>query len=288
MVGSLSLQNSAGVDVPILLRPKRRITGASGLIGIPSIRKVVRARPNRHGAIDESKYAAERGPSITGLIIASTEAEVWDEYDALCGVFWQAITEPRLLKWTRQGSGLALQAAVKLAGEPMEAPLEATNGVRLPYQVQFLAEDPRVYSQALTTQSSTALTAAAGGKTYPRTYPRTFTPSGGGEVTVSNAGKVETPPVFRIYGTCTDPQILNTVTGERIVIEGTVTAPDYLELDVFGRSVRLNGTSNRYNLLDAELTDWFELDPGSTPLRLLASSFDASARLDVLYRAAYA
>lgn len=289
MLGALTLQNAANVDVPLLLLPKRRVAAAAGLIGIPSVRKVVRARPNRHGVIDESRYVGERGPSIRGLLVAPNEQEVWAEYDALAEVFWQAIAEPRLLKWLRSGSGLALQAAVKLAGEPLDAPLEVANGLRLlPYQVQFLAEDPRAYSQTLTTNSSTALVAAAGGKTYPRTYPRTFTPSGGGEVAPNNTGKVSTPPVFRIFGTCVNPQILNTVTGDRIVIEGTVTAPDYLELDVFDRSVKLNGTANRYNLLDAELTDWFELDGGSTPLRLLASDFDASARLDVLYRAAYA
>lgn len=104
---------------------------------------------------------------------------------------------------------------------------------------------------------------------------------------MTNQGRVETPPVLRIHGGCVNPQVLMTSTGERIVIAGEVQAGSYLELDVFQRTVKLDGETNRFNLLDSEQTTWFELPVGETTLRLLASSFDSAAHVEVLYRDAY-
>jgi hypothetical protein len=41
------------------------------------------------------------------------------------------------------------------------------------------------------------------------------------------------------------------------------------------------------NFLDAANTTWFELPKGTSTVQLLAGSFDTSARVSVLYRAAY-
>ena len=192
---------------------------------------------------------------------------------------------PALLKWTEGASGLSLQRLVKLAGD-VDPPIEGGEA-SLSYQAQFYAEDPRAYAQIPTLVVGGTLSAAAGGMVLPVKFPFTFSPSAGGTAPVSNVGNRPTPPAFRIYGQCTNPQILLVETGERIVLSGTVAAGDFLEIDTQRRSVSLNGLTSRNNFIVPATTEWFELPKGGSTIRLLAETFDATARVDVEYRAAY-
>jgi phage-related protein len=49
--------------------------------------------------------------------------------------------------------------------------------------------------------------------------------------------------VFRVYGMAVNPQILLTGTDYRIALTGTISAGDYLEIDVQNRSITVNGTT---------------------------------------------
>ena len=46
-------------------------------------------------------------------------------------------------------------------------------------------------------------------------------------------------------------------------------------------------SSDRASFLDSAGSTWFDLVPGTNNLQLLASDYDATARLDVLARDAY-
>lgn len=177
------------------------------------------------------------------------------------------------------------QRLVRLASD-VDPPLEE-GAAMLRYQAQFYAEDPRAYSQQLATSASTGLVDAAGGLIFKEPFPWVFNPSSGAEARVRNSGSRPTPPVLRIYGYCTAPTIRLLTTGEEIVLTGEIANGDYLEIDVANHTVKLNGATSRRNLLNAAATTWWEIPTGTHTVQLLASNFDATARVDVISRSAY-
>lgn len=294
MLNSVTLNDKDAVAVTLhsaSATAKRVVTSAQGLAGIPSGRQSVRPRPTAHGVVDDTQWTEGKLIQLAGEITSDVSLEdCISEFRVVTKPMLQTLENgPALLKWAEGVAGLSLQAKVRLAS-PVE-PVYGAVGAILTYDAAFLAEDPRAYSQTEQTVASAALSAASGGAIFPLKFPVKFTPSGGGTATVSNAGNRTTPPKFRVYGLCTDPQILNVTTGERIALTKggvTVNTGDYLEVDVAERTVKLNGVTNRANFVDSANTQWFELGVGNTEIRLLASSFNGSARVDTILRAAYA
>lgn len=289
MFTSVTIQDANGLDVP-LHDGNRRLGECQGLHGLPAPRRIVRPRPGGDGEINETRHYGSRRPVWGGHLIGTNEAALWAEYDTILQALWGAVEEERLLKWTRH-DGTMLQSAVKL-GEAFDPVIRAEDaGKILAYQLVLDRQDPRNYGQTLQVVVGDPLSAAAGGITYPATYPWQYTPSGAGEVDVVNTGTIETPVLFRVYGYADTPQILNVATGKRIAFNGEVANGDYLEVDTFERSVRLNGTTDRTNLVDFTATDWragFADGDATTTFRLLAGNFDPTARVDALYRPASA
>lgn len=286
MLDSVTINDADGNAVSLHETTTRALVRADGLVGVPGVRESVRAWPNAHGTINESRWMTDRTISLEGEVWGSTYEQVFDEFGLINKAFLEALTDgPSVLKWTRGGAGTALQAEVKLAG-PVQTSI-AEGGKLLRYQAQFRASDPRAYSQTETTATGAVLSAAAGGLVFPDPFAWTFGASGGGIASVTNSGDIPTPPVLRIYGAISTPTVRLVETGETISLTGSVSAGDYLELDVAERTVKLNGSASRLNLLDYSATTWFELPVGVSTLRLLGASFDANARLDVLYRPAF-
>jgi hypothetical protein len=288
MFTAMTIQDAAGVDVP-LINTNRTVEEVAGLHGLPSPRRLVRSRPGAHGEINTTKHYDSRQPVLNGVIFRDSEDGLWSEYETILGALWGAVENERLLKWTREDS-TALQTHVKLAAAFDPVLRAVDSGMFLRYQLAFDREDPRNYSQTQDAEVGEPLADAAGGLTFPAPLNWQFSASGAGEITVDNTGTIDTPGIFRIYGYATSPQILNMATGERIAVNGTVSAGDYLEVDIADRSALLNSETDRTNLIDFSGTDWAagEIVPGETTFRLIAGNFDASARLDVLFRAAYA
>lgn len=181
----------------------------------------------------------------------------------------------------------SLQRLVKLDSD-VTPHISGGNDREFVFQAQFFAEDPRAYTVHQDLISSTALSTASGGLVFPMKFPFKFTPSGGGTATVTNKGNRPTPPIFRIYGMCVNPAIVNVSTGDRITIAGTIANGDYLEIDVANRTAKLNGGTLQNNLVDSVNTTWYELPRGTTNLQLTSGTFDDTARLDTLFRSAYA
>lgn len=289
MLSSLTLDDSSGNAVTLHETTNRAVSRVTGLVGITSVRDSRRVRPTAHGAIDETRYEDGRIITVEGAVWSqNSQAAAYTEFRAITTAMLQTLdVGPAALKWTEGASGLSLQRMVKLASD-IDPPIEEA-AAELKYQVQFFAEDPRAYSQSLVTATGNSLSVASGGATFPRTFPVAFNPSGGGIAVFTNAGNRPTPPTLRIYGTCQDPQILLLGTSGKIALTGTIGAGDYLELNAAERTIKLNGATNRLNMLDAANTTWFELPANSSSsLQLIAASFDTSARLDVLARSAYA
>jgi hypothetical protein len=267
---------------------KRWLITALGLRGIQSLRSSKRVRPQAHGGINETRYEDGRNITLTGEIMSQVSVEdAFAEWALLAAPMIQTLDDgPALLKWTEGATGNMLQRLVKLDGD-LDPPFQDGAAI-LSYQAQFFSEDPRAYSQTLTTATSTALATAGGGHTFPTKYPRTYASSGGGTVTFVNGGNRPTPPVFQIVGFCQNPQIVFIDAGLRLVFNCTINAGDFLEVDVANRTVKLNGTTNRLNFYDGANSQWYELPRGSSNLQLVAAGFDGNALLKVLGRAAFA
>lgn len=245
------------------------------------------SRPQAHGSYADNGYEDGIVGTVKGLIIASTLASRKTLEDSLLKCLRSTLGEEGTgtLKWTepgsaelRQISGLRLVERINLIGS--EGPVMA-------FGFQLAAERSTSESQTEETASSDALTGTGGGLSFPEAFPWSFTGSAGGQVTVSNDGTATAYPILRIYGGASAPVITHVDSGKRLVFTGAVGAGDYLEVDLFERTVKLNGTTNRLNLLDIVNTEWFGLNLGSNILRMTSGSFDATARLDVLLRDAY-
>lgn len=260
------------------------VTRAEGLQGTPPIRNLITQRSQASGAFVRSRFNDARTITLEGEVLGSTIEAAFDNYDVLAAAMYDSIGTERTLKWTRDAAGQQLQAGVRLSELQ---PIVLTDGAPwIKYQASFTAPDPRVYSQTETTATGNALAVAAGGKTYAYTYTRGYNPSSGGDVAYNNTGSVPTPPIIRIYGYCTSPQVI--LTDEvRLIFTGEVAAGDYLEVDAAARTVKLNGTTSRLNLLNPVSSTFFALPVGSGSVQLVASNFDANARADLIYRSAW-
>ena len=260
------------------------VTRAEGLQGIAPVRNLVTQRSQASGGFVRSRFTDSRTITLEGEVLGSTIEGAFDNFDTLAAAIYDSISTERTLKWTRDASGEQLQAGVRLQDFQ---PLTLTDGSAwIKYQASFIAPDPRVYSQTQTTGTGAALSAAAGGKTYTYTYTRGYNPSSGGNVSYTNSGSVPTPPIIRIYGYCTSPQIVLT-DDIRLIFTGEIADGDYLEVDAAARTVKLNGTTSRLNLLDTVNSTFFALPTGTGTVQMVASNFNANARADLIYRSAW-
>jgi hypothetical protein len=286
MISSITL-STATTDVTLhstAVGSPSVITRAEGLQGTPPIRAVVTQRSQASGSFIRSRYTDDRSIVLEGEIVGTSIEDAFDKFDVIAAAMYDSITTERTLKWTRDASGQQLQAGVRLSELQ---PIVLTDGSPwIKWQAQFRAPDPRVYAQSLSTSTGASLAAAAGGKTYTYTYTRGYNPSSGGEASFTNSGSVPTPPIIRIYGFCTSPQVVLT-DDTRLVFSGGVGAGDYLEIDCAARTVKLNGSTSRLNLLDPVASTFFALPTGTGTVQMLASNFDSAARVDLIYRSAF-
>jgi len=287
LLSSITLNDADGNAVTLHdeASGKRGIERALGFAGIGAIRDSRRVRPQGHGGLDESKFEDGRLMVIEGAVWSPLgQDDAWAEWDAIIAPMMETLDEgPALIKWTRS-DGVALQRLVRLASE-VDPPIEE-GAAMLRYQAQFYAEDPRAYSQTLTTATGSTITGGSGA-VMPEPFPIVFGAVVSGEAVVNNTGTRPTPSVLRVYGYAASASILLIDTTGKIALTGAVAPGEYLEIDTQERTLNLNGTSPAQNLLDSANTTWFELPKGTSTIRLTAGSNDATARVDCLYRPAY-
>lgn len=193
-----------------------------------------------------------------------------------------ALRQDAVLKWTPDGG---IEQFVRVR---RQQPLRITGGWVKDFQVPLVSADHRIYSTALTTVSVTASGTNPSGRAYPRRYPVSYglAPSAG-QLVVNNQGDSETPPVIRVYGPGTNPQITNTTLGRTISLLYTLGPAEFLEVDTANHTVELNGVTNRYSAVDFANNQWWTLYPGTNLLTLRWYSYTAGAKMEVDYRDAW-
>jgi hypothetical protein len=273
MLSSVTLDDSTPTAVTLhqdATNGKRWLTSATGLRGIANIRDSKRVRPQAHGGINETRYEDGRTITLVGEIMSTVSIDdAFAEWALVAKPMIQTLdVGPALLKWTESTSGNQLQMLVKLDGD-LEPPLQEGQAT-LSYQAQFFAEDPRAYSQTLQTIVSNTLSSG--------TLP--------GQCAFTNAGNRPTPPLYRITGQCTNPVI--TVGSLEIALIGSVASGHFIDIDVAKRTIKLDGTTNQYGLLDSVHSTFFDLPAGASTATLTSGTHDASAKLTLIARSAYA
>lgn len=138
-------------------------------------------------------------------------------------------------------------------------------------QFQCYAEDPRIYNSDLITVTIGQGVAVASGMSFPFASPFGF-----GDVispataNVQNLGNRSTPAVITIPGPVTNPRIYNDTTGDELIFNITLEASDTLVIDLYYKTVMLNGTANRRSTLADP--DWFLLQVGDNYMRYRADT----------------
>jgi hypothetical protein len=129
------------------------------------------------------------------------------------------------------------------------------------------------------------------GRTYDLTFDRDYpATSPVGSVTAVNAGTASAQDfVIFLFGPCVNPRFENLTTGQQIRFVTTLTAGQFLEINVRDRTVRLNGlvAQNRYNTLDFATSQWFDLPPGASLLRYRPDTITAGAFARVSFRSSW-
>jgi hypothetical protein len=259
--------------------------------------------------INSNQFTCERVGEMEGFEYPSSRISIEDVSGARSSVYITSKAGRRRLSWQgvfiadflesrralesvlRQGSQktikfttcdeLDLQADVAI--ENLLTPYKLG---RTKYIIEAVAADWRFYSQTLHT-SSTSTTTILGGFGIPAAIPLDM--SGGvgsvdGDI-IDNAGTEITEPIFVINGSGTSFTITNVTTGDEMIIDYTLTASDYITIDVKNRTIVLNGTTNIYSALTSG--DFFSLDPGENSLAFFATGSDVDTELTTSWRDAY-
>jgi hypothetical protein len=214
-------------------------------------------------------------------------------------------TDPALSA-VRQGKLLAatdaMLADATLAWTPSTAPpvfvrfrqQQATRITRRrpkAFLVAGVSEDPTIHSQELATVTVEAgATAGDSGLTSPLTSPLSSGQGATGQALVENLGNRPAWPVLTLEGPMSNPSILNLTTGDELVLEYVLLTGETLVIDTNPRrrTIRLNGTGNRYSALVFASSSWPHLAGGTVnDIRLSASTFSAPAKLTISYRHAW-
>jgi hypothetical protein len=280
--GLLSVLSLDTPDGPVaLLAPgSRGVHNAEGFAGMAT-RVITTIRAGRHGSVNRTRHRQDRQITWEGTLQGGGNPDqAWWEYQQVARALASAQDEDRELHYTL-GRGTALFARVRL--EELSAPIQAgPNAIK--YQATMRAQDPRGYSAVEHVEQTGPLFRAGqtAGAVFPLVWPVTFPALTTGRLSVHNDGTVGTPPVIELDGYLLDPVVQ--LGDRRLVFSGEIAEGDTLTIDADQRTVRLNGTANRRNLLDSVATRWFELPPYSSVIELLPQAFSGAGGLRVRWR----
>ncbi len=245
----------------------------------PEVRTDVEDLPEQDGAVAGSFFLGSRPIVLTGRIKADTVA---DRNAAIA---------------TLSRASLALRADAVLQFQPDGMPalqvhvrrqqrLLVGGGYVKEFQLQLVAADPRIYSQLLNTVGATGTTSTTGAA-FPLVFPVNFGGGSGGTVNLNaaNAGNVGAPPVLKVTGPVTNPQVTNSTTGESLYLDNLdLVAGEYVTVDVAARTVAKSDGANLYARVRFPDSAWWLLAPGTNLIQLWAAASSAGVQLDVSWR----
>lgn len=258
--------HSLSISLPTIVG--RPLEGLSN----PDIRTNVYDNPGDHGQTVTNALYGERVISLTGSIRGVDAADYQANRRALqqaVGLQHDADGYPvfRTLKLNINGDQYRIPVSVKAFDMPYTLPLSTK------WKLDLVATKWALESEAV--YSATVGLPQPGGLTWPTTFPITWSGSGGGNVTVVNAGTVAAFPIVTIWPPVISPTLTNATTGERIELNLTQGPGDLITIDMFERTITQGGETNRMGALAAGSTFW-ALEPGENVIYYSANAYDTS------------
>lgn len=228
-------------------------------------------RANDHGAWIGPAYY---GPRILGVLARIDGTSPADSM-TIAGLLLRAVPLDQLAEVSVKDEAETLTARVRQEGDP----LLDRKGNRVTVSLSLLAPDPRRYGPPAT--ADTGLAATTGGLSLPIVLPVSLgATASAGTLTVTNAGDMDSYPVFTVTGPCA-PFTVSDAAGRQLAYADTVPAGRTLVIDTALRSALLDGIANR-----VVTGTWLRLTPGINQFSFKASSYDAASRLAIAYRSA--
>jgi hypothetical protein len=211
------------------------------------------------------------GGIASGWSVACAAADADDRQtleDELAEHIGALLTGDGTLKWTDPDATARQLPNVRALG--MARP-SGTIGLIKVMSFELASPRAHVEGQTQTTTDSDALTTSGGGLSFSSAFPWAFTASGGGSLTVPNAGNAPSRPILEVHGPITTPIVTRVDTQEKLKLDTSIAAGDYIELDLFNRTAKLNGGTSVANTLDVSVSSWFAIPAGGTTVALSGS-----------------
>lgn len=252
------------------------LVSLEGWDGLPTVGNITQQSAD-HGGWPTPQFYGPRTMTLTVLAQAPSQAA----RDLARSKFQRAIPVNDFAKFTYN--------------EPVPKQCMVRRSAALPETCQTLSEvqfaaaivaaDPRKYKSVEYTLTAAALDTPTSGWTFPATLPLAV-PDGllnTNSVNLPNDGDFETRPVVTIHGPVTGPSITSAITGQTISFNSmTLSAADKLEVDLYNRVARKNGSIALADISSA----WWVIPPGGTDF-IFGGSFTGAAYATVKYRAAW-
>lgn len=261
-----------------------QIMQLTGLHDSPEVRTSDQTRARDHGLFAGTDLLGSRSLTAQIEVVAAHPNETpWSDFSRAL-VPGQGSELPLVFQIPGVAGGVAIEvgARVRRLSLPVDRNYFHGHGSAA---VEFVATDPRIYSQASTTYTVSQASISGSGLTFPITFPLTFGGAvSGGQFVATNAGEFGAPWTATISGPIVNPTLENVTTGQTIAFTISIAAGETLVVSSLDRSVLLNGTASRYSSLVVG-SSWWQLTPGANTVRLAGTSGTGS--VSFTYRSAW-
>lgn len=207
----------------------------------------------------------------------------------------------RMLKITGATDALRADALLRFQPSGMEmlrTSVRRQNGPRFAgawqktCQIGLVADDPRIYSDAVYTQSTpaTLVGVAPQGRAFPESGSITYGAGDtSGQLFINNAGNTTTYPIITITGPGNFPAVINATTGYTMYFTGALSSADTIVIDTnpLSRTIVLNGATSVYSRLRFDVSTWWGLVAGVNDIQLTFASFSTGAAMGIQWRNAW-
>lgn len=150
------------------------------------------------------------------------------------------------------------------------------------FLIQLMAGDPLFYStDGGDEQTATVERVAEGGYETPYILPVEWA-AGGAPTVVINNGNANYYPTITLHDEALNPVITNLATGETFGLDLTMLDGDEVVIDMYNRTVTLNGSDIIGNRTDDSI--WWALLPGNNPIMLETDTADDAVTAVITWR----
>jgi hypothetical protein len=251
------------------------ITELPGL-EMPPMRVVNYNLAGEHFGLYVSAFYGKRRFSIKGWVVGNSQADFQTQRDQLQRDLDITSGEVPINITLVNGRQLTINAIlIALDFSPKPGELTATQ-----FNASFDASFPFLVSQTENSQNINLAT-GGGGKVPPDTMPMALAPDSGGANFIINNGNAPYYPFVRITGPVLNPSLRNNTSGKVVRFAVNLAAGEYIDIDFKRKTIFDNQGRNQYS---SKSGDWWFLQPGTSEIRFLADSYDASAVANIKFR----